>query len=153
ISMTQVEEQHGELTGTVQARGTGLRGAVITSPFTEKLIDEIPVLAAIAPYTSTGVQIRDARELRLKESDRISALAVNLRAMGAEVEERPDGLNVPGGQQLHGAEIDSFGDHRIAMAFAVAALRAKGDTAIKGAEAVAISYPGFFATLEDLVQR
>ena len=81
----------------------------------------------------------------MKESDRIAAVAANLRAMGAEVEEREDGLRIPGRQSLHGAEIDSFGDHRIAMAFAVAALRAEGETVIKGADAAVISYPEFFA--------
>ena len=89
------------------------------------MIDELPVLAAIAPYTRGGIRIRDARELRVKESDRIALVAHNLRAMGAEVEEYEDGLNVPGGQQLHGAVVDSGGDHRIAMAFSVAALRAR----------------------------
>jgi 3-phosphoshikimate 1-carboxyvinyltransferase len=153
ISITQVEEHHGELTGTVQVEGGELRGAVIQSPFTEKLIDEIPVLAAIAPYTETGIEIRDARELRVKESDRIAALAANLRAMGADVEERQDGLKVPGKQSLHGTEIDSFGDHRIAMAFAVAALRAEGETVIKGAGAAVVSFPGFFEVLEGVVQR
>jgi 3-phosphoshikimate 1-carboxyvinyltransferase len=153
ISITQLEEHHGELTGTVQVRGGQLRGMLIQSPYTEKLIDEIPVLAAIAPYTETGIEIRDARELRVKESDRIAVLAVNLRAMGAEVEEREDGLRIPGRQRLRGAEIDSFGDHRIAMAFAVAALRAEGETVIKGADAAVISYPGFFEALESVVQR
>jgi 3-phosphoshikimate 1-carboxyvinyltransferase len=153
ISITQLEEHHGELTGTVQVEGGELRGAVIQSPFTEKLIDEIPVLAAIAAYTETGIEIRDARELRVKESDRIAALAANLRAMGADVEERQDGLKIPGKQSLHGTEIDSFGDHRIAMAFAVAALRAEGETVIKGAGAAVISFPGFFEVLEGVVQR
>jgi 3-phosphoshikimate 1-carboxyvinyltransferase len=153
ISITQLEEQHGELTGTVQVQGEELRGTVIQSPYTEKLIDEIPVLAAIAPYSESGIEIRDARELRVKESDRIAAVATNLRAMGAEVEEREDGLRIPGKQSLHGAEIDSFGDHRIAMAFAVAALRASGDTVINGADAAVISYPGFFDAFETVVQR
>jgi 3-phosphoshikimate 1-carboxyvinyltransferase len=153
ISITQLEEHHGELTGTVQVQGGELRGTVIQTPYTEKLIDEIPILAAIAPYTETGIEIRDGRELRVKESDRIAALATNLRAMGAEVEEREDGLRIPGKQSLHGGEIDCFGDHRIAMAFAVAALRAAGDTVIKGADAAVISYPGFFEALEGVVQR
>lgn len=153
ISITQLEEQRGELTGTVQVQGGELRGTVIQSPYTEKLIDEIPVLAAMAAYTESGIEIRDARELRVKESDRIAALAANLRTMGAEVEEREDGLKIPGGQKLRGAEIDSFGDHRIAMAFAVAALRAEGETVIKGADAAVISYPGFFEALEGVVQR
>jgi 3-phosphoshikimate 1-carboxyvinyltransferase len=117
------------------------------------LIDELPVLAAIAPYTRGGICIRDARELRVKESDRIALVARNLRAMGAEVEEFEDGLDVPGGQQLHGAQIDSGGDHRIAMAFAVAALRAEGDTLVRGADAAAISFPEFFALLEHVTER
>jgi 3-phosphoshikimate 1-carboxyvinyltransferase len=153
ISITQLEEHHGELTGTVQVQGAELRGTTIQTPYTERLIDEIPVLAAIAPYTESGIEIRDARELRVKESDRIAALAVNLRAMGAVVEEREDGLRIPGRQSLHGAEIDSFGDHRIAMAFAIAALRAQGETVIKGAGAAVISFPGFFEALESVAQR
>ncbi len=153
ISVTQLEEHHGELTGTVQAEGRLLRGATIAGSDTAALIDEIPVLAAIAPYTAEGVEIRDARELRVKESDRIAAVAKNLRAMGAEVEEREDGLKIPGGQKLHAAEVDSLGDHRIAMAFAVAALRAEGETVIHGADAAVISYPEFFEALERLLQR
>jgi 3-phosphoshikimate 1-carboxyvinyltransferase len=152
ISITQLEEHHGELTGTVQVQGGDLRGTVIQSPYTEKLIDEIPVLAALAPYTETGIEIRDARELRVKESDRIAALATNLRAMGVEVDEREDGLRIPGKQSPHGAEIDSFGDHRIAMAFAVVALRAERETVIKGADSAVISFPEFFETLESVAQ-
>jgi 3-phosphoshikimate 1-carboxyvinyltransferase len=153
ISITQLEEQHGELVGTVRIEGHQLKTAEIAGADSAALIDEIPVLAAIAPFTEHGISIRDARELRVKESDRIHAIAMNLRAMGATVEERDDGLTVPGGQTLHGAEIDSLGDHRIAMAFAVAALRAEGETHIKGADAAMISYPAFFETLESLVQR
>lgn len=111
------------------------------------------MLAAIAPYTEKGIEVRDAKELRVKESDRISAVATNLRRMGAEVEEREDGLKIPGGQSLHGAEIDSQSDHRIAMAFAVAALKAEGETIISGAEAAAISYPEFFHVLEEVTER
>ena len=153
ISVTQIEEQHGELRGTVKVQGRGLRTLTIAGADTAALIDEIPVLAAIAPYTAGGVEIRDARELRVKESDRIAAVAANLRAMGAQVEEREDGLKIPGGQKLHGAEIDSLGDHRIAMAFAVAALRAEGETQIRGADAAVISYPEFFTVLEGVLQR
>jgi 3-phosphoshikimate 1-carboxyvinyltransferase len=153
IAITQLEETFGELVGSVQVQGGNLRGAAIASPQTEMLIDEIPVLAAIAPYTENGIEIRDAQELRGKESDRISTIAANLRAMGAQVDEREDGLRIPGGQQLHGAEIDSFGDHRIAMAFAVAALRAEGETSIRGADAAVISYPGYFVALGNLTQR
>jgi len=153
ISVIELEEKHGELSGTIKANGETLRGATITGADSAALIDELPVLAAIAPYTSQGVEIRDARELRVKESDRIAAVAKNLRKMGAEVEEREDGLKIPGGQKLHGAELDSFGDHRIAMAFAVAALRAEGETQINHADAAVISYPAFFEMLEELVQR
>jgi len=153
VSVTELEERHGELVGTLQAEGRKLKGLSLAGAEAATLIDEIPVLAAIAPYTAEGAEIRDARELRVKESDRIAAVAANLRKMGAEVEELEDGLRIPGGQNLHGATIDSFGDHRIAMAFAVSALRAQGDTTIRGAEAAAISYPEFFATLEGLAQR
>jgi 3-phosphoshikimate 1-carboxyvinyltransferase len=150
ISVTQLEETHGELVGTLQVEGARLKGVTISGADSAALIDEIPVLAAIAPYTEQGIEVRDAKELRVKESDRIAAVAGNLRLMGAEVEERDDGLKIPGGQKLHGAEIDSCSDHRIAMAFAVAALRAEGETLIRGAESAGISYPAFFTTLEEL---
>jgi 3-phosphoshikimate 1-carboxyvinyltransferase len=153
ISITHLEEQHGELRGTVKVQGGELNGITIAGADTAALIDEIPVLAAIAPYTEGGIEIRDARELRVKESDRIAAIATNLRAMGAQVEEREDGLKIPGKQKLRGGEVDSLGDHRIAMAFAVAALRAERETRIQGAEAAVISYPGFFDALESVVQR
>ncbi len=153
ISVTQLQEQHGELRGTVKVEGHDLKGVTIAGADAAALIDEIPVLAAIAPYTAGGIEIRDARELRVKESDRIAAIAANLRAMGAQVEEREDGLKVPGEQKLRGAEIDSLGDHRIAMAFAVAALRGEGETRIRGAESAVISYPGFFDALERVVQH
>jgi 3-phosphoshikimate 1-carboxyvinyltransferase len=153
ISVTQLDEVHGELVGSLQVEGAALKGASISGADSAALIDEIPVLAAIAPYTEQGIEVRDAKELRVKESDRIAAVATNLRLMGAQVDELEDGLKIPGGQNLHGAELDSFGDHRIAMAFAVAALRASGETLIRGAESAAISYPAFFQTLEDLTER
>jgi 3-phosphoshikimate 1-carboxyvinyltransferase len=153
ISVTQLEEIHGELVGTLQVEGARLKGATIAGADTAALIDEIPVLAAIAPYTQQGIEVRDAKELRVKESDRIASIATDLRAMGAAVEEREDGLKIPGGQSLHGAEIESFGDHRIAMAFSIAALRAHGETLIRGSECAAISYPAFFSVLESLVER
>ena len=153
ISVINLEEQHGELVGTIKLESGPLKGATIARGDSVALIDELPVLAAIAPYTQDGIEIRDARELRVKESDRIALVARNLRAMGAQCEEREDGLHVPGNQLLHGAEIDSGGDHRIAMAFAVAALRASGDTLIKGADAARISFPEFFEMLESVVER
>ncbi|HYW37197.1 MAG TPA: 3-phosphoshikimate 1-carboxyvinyltransferase [Terriglobales bacterium] len=152
VSVTHLEEHQGELVGTIEARGAAWRGVVLAGADTAALIDEIPVLAAVAPYSEGGLEVRDAKELRVKESDRIAAVAVNLRKMGAEVEERPDGMRIPGGQRLHGAELDSFGDHRIAMAFAVAALRAQGETSIHGAGAAGVSYPTFFEDLRKIVE-
>jgi 3-phosphoshikimate 1-carboxyvinyltransferase len=152
IAVAQLEEHHGELVGTVEARGAIWKGGTISGADTAALIDEIPVLAAVAPYTENGIEVRDAKELRVKESDRIAAVATNLRKMGAEVEERPDGMRIPGGQRLHGAELDSFGDHRIAMAFAVAALRAEGETTIRGANAAGVSYPRFFEDLRTIAK-
>jgi len=153
ISVTQLEEINGELVGTLQVEGGKLKGARISGGASAALIDEIPVLAAIAPFTEQGIEVRDAKELRVKESDRIAAVATNLRKMGATAEEFEDGLKIPGGQSLHGAELDSFDDHRIAMAFAVAGLRASGETVISGAESAAISYPAFFQTLEEITER
>jgi len=136
----------GRLTGT--ATGQTLSGAMIPS-----LIDELPLLAVVGSQIEGGIQIRDAAELRLKESDRLATTAANLRAMGAEVEEFDDGLAVSGRTRLHGAAIDAHGDHRIAMAFSVAALIAEGETEIAGAECVAISFPEFFTLLESVAQR
>jgi len=152
VSIAQLEEHNGELVGTIEARGGSWRGASIAGADTAALIDELPVLAAAAPFSEQGIEVRDGKELRVKESDRIATVASNLRKMGAEVEERPDGLHVPGRQRLHGAELDSFGDHRIAMAFAVAALRAEGETTIRGAEAAGVSYPTFFDDLTSIVR-
>lgn len=149
----QLEEQHGELIGMITLETRELRGATIEGAVTAAVIDEIPVLAAIAPYTKDGVRIRDAKELRVKESDRLAAVATNLRAMGAQVEELEDGLDIPGGQQLHGAEIQSYDDHRIAMAFAVAALRAQGETVIHGASSARISFPEYFHLLQQLTSE
>jgi 3-phosphoshikimate 1-carboxyvinyltransferase len=155
INVLNLEEQNSELVGAVQitAPPEGLGSTTISGALAAQLIDELPVLAAIGPYTSGGIRIRDAKELRVKESDRIALVAKNLRAMGAEVAEFEDGLDVPGGQKLHGATIDSGGDHRIAMAFSVAALRAEGDTLIQGAESAAISFPEFFNLLDSVAER
>ena len=153
IRLLNVEEHHGEMIGTLQvnaAKPATTRPLVIEGAATAQLIDELPVLAAIAPYTAGGIVIRNAEELRVKESDRIALVARNLTAMGAAFTEHPDGLEIPGGQQLHGATIDSGGDHRIAMAFSVAALRASGASEIEGAEAAAISFPEFFRHLREL---
>ena len=155
ISVLNLEEKHAELVGTVQvtAPPEGLGSTSISGSLAAQLIDELPVIAAIAPYTHGGIRIRDAKELRVKESDRIALTVQNLRAMGAEVTEHEDGMDVPGGQHLHGATIDSGGDHRIAMAFSVAALRAEGETLIRGSESAAISFPEFFDLLDFIAER
>jgi 3-phosphoshikimate 1-carboxyvinyltransferase len=155
IGVLNLETKNDELVGTVQVNAPpdGLTGTAISGALSAQLIDELPVLAAIGPFTQNGIRIRDAKELRVKESDRIALVAANLRAMGAEVEEFDDGLDVPGGQTLHGATIDSGGDHRIAMAFSIAALRAEGDTLIRGAESAAISFPEFFDLLDRVAER
>jgi len=155
ISVLNLEEKNAELVGTVRisAPPEGLGSTTVSGALAAQLIDELPVLAAIAPYTNGGIRIRDAKELRVKESDRIALVVKNLRAMGAEVEEFEDGLDVPGGQTLHGATIDSGSDHRIAMAFSVAALRAEGETLITGAESAAISFPEFFNLLDLVADR
>jgi 3-phosphoshikimate 1-carboxyvinyltransferase len=114
------------------------------------------MLAALGPFTEKGIEIHDAQELRVKESDRIATLAEGLRHMGARLEEFPDGLRVEGraassaGTKLHGAKVDPHFDHRIAMALAVAALGAEGDTVIKDSECVGVSFPDFFAVLDRL---
>jgi 3-phosphoshikimate 1-carboxyvinyltransferase len=155
-----VRERCHEPVGDVLARcagrlkpvreGAGLvRGAAIPG-----LIDELPLLAVLGTHTEGGVEIRDARELRVKESDRIAATAANLRAMGARVEEFEDGMRVEGPVRLRGARLQSYGDHRIAMAFAVAGLAAEGETEIEGArQCVAVSFPEFFPLLESLTER
>ena len=155
ISVPNLEEKNAELVGAVRISGPaeGLGSTTVSGAVAAQLIDELPVLAAIAPYTSGGIRIRDAKEMRIKESDRIALIVKNLRAMGAEVEEFEDGLDVPGGQSLHGATIDSGGDHRIAMAFSVAALRAEGDTLIQGSESANISFPEFFNLLDLVAER
>lgn len=155
VKVLNVEEHHGELIGTIQVNRApgGLKGIEISGALSAQLIDELPVLAAIAPYTAGGIRIRDARELRVKESDRIALVAKNLRAMGAELTEYEDGLDIPGNQELHGATIDSGTDHRIAMAFSIAALRASSENRIEGAEAAAISFPEFFTHLDALSVR
>jgi 3-phosphoshikimate 1-carboxyvinyltransferase len=123
-----------------------LKGDIIAN-----LIDEIPILAVLGTQLENGLEIRDARELRVKESDRIASIVKNLRAMNADIEEFDDGFRV-GRSELKGAAVDSFGDHRIAMAFAVAGLVAEGVTEIAKAECAAVSFPAFFEVLSEVTQ-
>jgi 3-phosphoshikimate 1-carboxyvinyltransferase len=140
----------GEPAGDLRIRSAALKGGKLSGDQIPQVIDEIPILAVLATQSGTGLEIRDAGELRVKESDRIRSIVENLRAMGAEVEEFEDGLAVRGCQNLHGASIQPYGDHRIAMAFAIAGLLARGPTIINGAECAAVSFPDFFSTLEKL---
>jgi len=155
IQMQQLKSAQGEVSGDLAVRGATLKGGVIEGKTIPLVIDELPMLAALGPYTEEGIEIRDAAELRVKESDRIAALAENLRRMGAKVQERPDGLQVAGrgAGKLHGAEIETYGDHRIAMAFAVAGLAAEGKTIIRDADCAAVSFPSFYDELNRLAER
>ncbi|HSB28378.1 MAG TPA: 3-phosphoshikimate 1-carboxyvinyltransferase, partial [Pyrinomonadaceae bacterium] len=155
ISTGNIEHERNEPIGNVQVRG-GLNqlreGAELSLEKSKipSLIDELPLLAVIGSQIDGGIEIRDAGELRHKETDRLKATAHNLRMMGAEVVEHSDGLSISGPTQLHGAVIESFGDHRIAMAFSVAALIADGPTEIVGADCVNISFPEFFDLLRSI---
>jgi 3-phosphoshikimate 1-carboxyvinyltransferase len=152
INLASVQLRDGELVGDVAVRQAALKGGSVSGAMTAEMIDELPMIAALGAFTEEGIEIRDAQELRVKESDRIVAIAEGLRAMGAKVEEFPDGLRVAGKSagKLKGAKVDPKGDHRIAMALAVAGLGADGDTTIRDAECVGVSFPEFFKTLEKL---
>lgn len=158
IEIEETGGQSGEPTGNIHVTsGAGLdtQGKLIelSGGLIPQLIDELPLLAVVGTQLQGGLEIRDAIELRSKESDRISATVRNLRAMGADVEELEDGLRVCGPTTLQGARVDSYGDHRIAMAFTVAALIAQGDSEIALADCVDVSFPGFFAVLDSVVER
>lgn len=155
VTVVNLQTKQGELIGDLSIKGAQLKGGLISGDLVPLLIDELPMLAALGPHTEQGIEIRDAAELRVKESDRIAALAENLKRMGATVEERPDGLRVEGraAGQLHGAEIDPRGDHRIAMAFAVAGLAASGETRILDSDCAGVSYPTFFQELRRLASE
>jgi 3-phosphoshikimate 1-carboxyvinyltransferase len=160
IEITEAQVDCNEPLGTIRIQGTdalgptdGVSPLTINGQVTAALIDELPLLAVVGTQVPGGLCIRDARELRYKETDRIAATAQNLRAMGAEVEEYDDGLEVGGVVRLKGAQLDAYGDHRIAMAFSVAALLAEGESRIAGSECVAVSFPEFFERLESVVER
>jgi 3-phosphoshikimate 1-carboxyvinyltransferase len=152
IQVPSLQMRDGELVGDVSVRHAPLQGGKVSGAQVAEMIDELPMIGALGPFTEDGIEIHDAQELRVKESDRISTLAAGLREMGATVEEFPDGLRVAGRSagKLRGAKVDPQGDHRIAMAFSVAALGAEGDTTIRDADCVGVSFPEFFDTLERL---
>lgn len=143
----------GEASGTLRVRGTGrLAGGVISGETTAAVIDEIPMLAVLGAASERGLRIRDAGELRVKETDRIATVAANLRQMGVEVTEHESGMDIQGGSKLRAAQLDSCGDHRIAMAFAVGALAADGESVLEGAAAAAVSFPEFFDVLASVAR-
>ena len=147
VHVLRIRQVHGEPVGDLAIQGCPVKGGVIEKGMTTALIDEIPVLAVLGAASEEGLIVRDAAELRVKETDRIASVIDNLRRMGIEFEVAPDGFRIPGRQRFHAAELDSFGDHRIAMAFSIAALAADGECIINNSEAASISYPGFFDTL------
>lgn len=153
IKVLNLGESSGELIGDLHVAGGRLRGGQIDGEMVAALIDEIPVLAVLGTQTENGLIVRGAEELRLKESDRITTVAENLCRMGATVEVFPDGFAIPGRQPLSGAELDSFGDHRIVMTFAVAALVARGECFLHNSETATVSFPGFFEQLERIAER
>lgn len=152
IEYRNIREQAGEKTADLQVRYTkDLHGTVIEGDLIPTLIDEIPVIAVLAATADGETVIRDAKELRVKESDRLTIMVDSLSAMGCDIEGTPDGMIIRGGRPMRGAQIDSHLDHRIAMSFAVASLVAEGTTAIQNAECVNISYPEFYRDFASLL--
>ncbi|HKA22386.1 MAG TPA: 3-phosphoshikimate 1-carboxyvinyltransferase [Blastocatellia bacterium] len=157
ISTLNVREQHGELVGDISVSGSrlfcGETVFVLSGPIIPNIIDEIPILAVVATQVEGRLEVRDARELRVKESDRIRTVAEGIRAMGGDIEELEDGFAINGPQRLLGGRVETLGDHRIAMAFAVAGLLAEGITEIVDADCAAVSFPEFYETLARLSVR
>jgi len=151
IKVLEVHQVGGELIGDLRVQSSAVTGGVIEGAVTTALIDEIPALAVLGAASANGLTVRDAGELRVKETDRIATIEAGFRRMGVKIETNPEGFHVPGRQEFHAAEIDSAGDHRIAMTFAVAALAADGPCVIEGAESASVSFPEFFATLRQIV--
>jgi 3-phosphoshikimate 1-carboxyvinyltransferase len=153
IKVLDIQQVGGELIGDLRVQTSAVTGGVIEGPLTAMLIDEIPALAVLGAASLNGLTVRDAGELRVKETDRIATIEGGLRQMGVKIETNPEGFHIPGRQSFHAGEIDSAGDHRIAMAFAVAALAADGPCVIEGAESAGVSFPEFFATLQQIVKQ
>ena len=148
IQILKIESVNGEMIGDIQVKHAPVRGGVIEKDLAAGLIDEIPVLAVLGAASEEGLVVRDAQELRIKETDRIATVAENFARMGIAIETTPDGMRIPGKQKFKAAAFDSFGDHRIAMAFAVASLRADGESTIDNADAASVSFPEFWNILE-----
>ena len=152
LTLLNVKEDEGEPVADLLVSASSLHGTTIEGNLIPTLIDEIPMIAVMAAFANGQTVIRDAAELKVKESDRIATVTAGLRAMGCDITPTDDGMIIRGGKTLHGAEIDSYLDHRIAMSFAVAALAADGVTSIKDADCVKISYPNFYDDLLGLAK-
>ncbi len=152
ITVEKTSADTGEPTADITVKTSKLKGCVIGGDIIPALIDEIPVISVLACFADGETVIKDAEELKVKESNRIEVMVSNLLAMGADIEATDDGMIIKGGKAIHGAVIDSKLDHRVAMSFAVAALNADGETEISGSECVAISYPDFYSDLQKLVR-
>ena len=152
ITILNEKTSGGEPTCDLLVRSSSLKSVTIGGEIIPTLIDEIPMIAVMACFAEGITTIKDAQELKVKESNRIDTVVTNLKAMGAHIEATDDGMIIEGGYPLHGAVIDSHLDHRIAMSFAIGALGADGETRIEGADCVKISYPEFYQTLEKLIQ-
>ncbi|MGA2597304.1 MAG: 3-phosphoshikimate 1-carboxyvinyltransferase [Bryobacteraceae bacterium] len=152
LKILDIKQIGGELIGDILIRKSKVRGGVLEKAQTAGVIDEIPVLAILGAASEEGLVVRDAGELRVKETDRIATVAENCGRMGIAIEVRQDGFEIPGRQQFHAAALDSFGDHRIAMAFAVAALAADGPCIIRNSDAASVSFPEFYDTLRRIAE-
>ena len=150
IKVLDLQQTGGEVVGDLRIQASKITGGEIDGALTAALIDEIPALAVLGAASERGLTVRDASELRVKETDRIATIASNFQRMGVEIQTTPDGFHVPGRQKFRAARLDSQGDHRIAMAFAVAALAADAPSTIQGSEAAGVSFPEFFSTLRDI---
>jgi len=152
IKLRQLEEINGELIGNLHVKASRIKGGLVEGATTAAVIDEVPILAILGAASQDGLRIHNAGELRVKETDRIETIAQNLRAMNITVNTTADSLEIPGGQQFRAAEIESRGDHRIAMAFSIAALLADAPSLIHDAHAASVSFPAFYDTLRDVTQ-
>ncbi|HPT25658.1 MAG TPA: 3-phosphoshikimate 1-carboxyvinyltransferase [Bryobacteraceae bacterium] len=150
IRVLDIGMRNGEPVGDLLVKASSLKGGEISGSLAASLIDEIPVLSVLGAVSENGLVVKDAAELRIKETDRIATMADNLGRMGVKIETAPDGFTVPGRQRFGRATVDSFGDHRIGMACAIAALRAEGDVEIENAEAASVSFPEFWDTLRSI---
>ncbi|MBZ5601930.1 MAG: 3-phosphoshikimate 1-carboxyvinyltransferase [Acidobacteriia bacterium] len=152
IKVLDLQQSGGEVIGDLRIRASKIQGGEISGALTAGLIDEIPALAVLGAGSEGGLTVRDAAELRVKETDRIATIASNFERMGVKIETSHDGFHVPGNQKFHAAEIEPEGDHRIAMAFSIAALAADGPCTIHGADVAGVSFPEFFSTLREIAR-